>query len=179
MADKRSDTESKVGSSGWHIALERASKDGGSHYLGDVAVVDGLLRAFAFDIIDRQAAVAAGALPQGEAVRDDTARAKELAAIFSGRSADYVPMPAFHPGGLAAWIRQTIPDRLDPEGGDDHAINAAMSLFIAEIYIAVQMQIDGRSDEDCRFKLDATIEDWTCLMLGIPPEDGAGPEDAA
>lgn len=95
--DQTSDITSKPGSSGWQLALERAS--GPRPYLGDLPAVGALVRDFIASITDRYVAVCQGRSTPREAAAADGAECSRMGRIFAGHDAAYESMGEWNEGG--------------------------------------------------------------------------------
>lgn len=177
MVDRRSDISSRQGSSGWHIALERASSDakGDKVYLGDIEAVGGLVRVFVSGICERYGEVGSGAMSRDEAADADAAACRRLADIFSGKPVEgYVTVgEAWNGAGLAKHIRLMLDGYLvDEAQTDDHAaIEQAFGVLTHQVYQAIVKFEDDGDEDDLRLSLEALADDWSHMMLGIVPTD--------
>lgn len=166
----KSDTSSKVGSSGWHIALGKASAGTDDKpYLGDVLTVDGLVRSFVKDICDRYGEVADGGMFSQDAAGEDKEACERLGRIFAGEDPNFVTVGDWNGPGVAAFCRAAMPDYL-PEGGTPaETMTQVFAVLAHETYDVLRDLNEDGVDEVAGEALNGRIEDWTRMLLGIPP----------
>lgn len=168
MADK-SDISSKPGSSGWHIALERATAEG--HYLGDPKVVDGLVRHFFSGVVTRYGHVADGDLDGVTAAAQDRAECERLGRIFAGHDQDYVAVGDWNGAGLADALRADMDDRMSGEAELDDlaAITEAFAVMVHAVYDVLRSMPVGRGEVDAgtQKKLEAIVGYAVKTLSGV------------
>lgn len=168
----KSDTTSKFGSSGWHIALGKASSATGEKpYLGDPATVDSLVRSFVKDICDRYAEVCEGGMFAQDASTEDKEACERLGRIFAGEDPTFVTVGAWNGEGVAEFCKKAMPDYL-PEGGTQpQTMTQVMAVLAHEVYDILR---DADEDGDAELAgqaINGRIEDWTRMLLGLPPDE--------
>lgn len=177
----KSDTTSKQASSGWHLALEAATKGTkAGNYLGDPDTVEGLVRAFMAGITDRYDSVSSGGMTHAEATEAAKAEVERMGAIFAGKKpTEYVSMGAWNTdGGLASWIRQTMPGKVNADD-DALAIRDVFAGLLLTIWEGLaDLQAGETTAEGLADYLDGLADDWTALLLGLPPEADDGDTEA-
>lgn len=169
----KSDTTSKVASSGWHIALGKASKATEANpYLGDPETVDGIVRSFVKDICDRFAEVSDGGKFSQDAVAEDKAECERLGKVFAGEDPRYTTVGEWNGAGVVAFCRAAMPDYL-PEGGTPAETMAqVMAVLAHEVYDILQGVNDDGDALLGGQAINGRIEDWTRMLLGLPPTEG-------
>lgn len=172
------ETENKPDTAGAQVAL--AAVDAGLPYLGDIEAVDGLFRAFAKDICDRYGKVAATEMLPEAAKQADMAEAVRLARIFLGKDPGYTPVGPWNGAPLAAVCRARFKDVVAAElmASDKDAVEAATALFVHGLYDVLRGISLDESFDDMALATDALVEDWTHLMLGLPPSNEADNAEA-
>lgn len=175
MTDPRSDITSKLGTSGWHIALERAST-GERPYLGDIETVGQVVRAFVGGILDRYAEVADGTRVSIYAAVADRAECLRLGKAFAGNDPGWQTVGAWNGQPAADFARSVMPDYL-PEGGTPEETLAQVFAVLAHrVYEVIAAFADDADEDTARTSLDGAAEDWTRLLLGLPSQDAEEPD---
>jgi hypothetical protein len=174
MTDPRSDITSKQGSSGWHIALDRAVRDraGQVAYLGDLPTVSSMVRLFIAGVTDRYSEVAEGNLFPAQAAEADREACNVMALAFTGQSPGYQPAGPWNTdGGLANHVRAVLKDYLAAEAltDDTAAVAQTFAVLAHQVYGVIGKLAEDGDEDDARLSLEALAEDWTHLMLGITP----------
>lgn len=125
--DQKSDITSKAGSSGWHLALQKAAGEGA--YLGDQAVVGRLVRTFLGDLADRYVAVCSGNSTPWEASQADADACTHLAGVLNGQDPAFESMGEWNGAGglgrfLAGQLEGMVADEhlRDPVGATTQAL---------------------------------------------------------
>lgn len=177
MTDSRSDISSKLGTSGWHIALERASGDAAkTPYLGDMETVGQIVRAFVGGILDRYAEVADGMRVSSDAAAADRAECLRLGNAFAGNDPSWQTVGAWNGQPAADFARSVMPDYL-PEGGTPEETLAQVFAVLAHrVYEVLTMYAEDADEESAKMCLEGACEDWTYLLLGLPAQDGVEPD---
>lgn len=169
MNNDHSDISSKPGSSGWHLALERATAEG--HYLGDPKVVDGIVRHFFSGVVSRYGHVADGDLSPQDASAQDRAECERLGRIFAGADPDYVAVGDWNGSGLADSFRADMDDRLsgDAELDDLAAITEAFAVMVHAVYDVLRSMPVGNGEVDpgTRTKLEAIVGYAVKMLCGV------------
>lgn len=153
------------------LAAIPQGEDGAASYLGDMAVVDAIIRNLAADISDRQQKVAAGEMQSDEAVRLDFLQAYGTAKIFLGRNSSYAPVPDWHIDSMASGVAPfcvAFYNMVDVETAEDVLV-AVMGLFVRSVYEGIQLAADGAPQDRWQTVIDGSIETIVDLMVGLDP----------
>lgn len=148
-------------SGGFIAALAQANT--GKPYLGDPAVVDDLLRLFAFDMTQRDAQVGRGELTQDAANAAALAHCKHLARLLTGQDPGYAATPFNSPDQIGGYIARRL--GIGDEGAD--AVEHGAILFAGDINKGLQLAHDGNPDWETA--IGGALEDYGQLFLGMPP----------
>ena len=133
------------------------------NYLGDLTVINKLLRTYAYTCLKRRATET----PVHESSKMDVSEAHDLADIFLGKNKEYQPML---PWNSAGHIDRWLNDSLEVEGDTPQEVVArAIVTFLLEIY-----RITKESDENplpgrWEKEVDAASSNFTKLFIGIWP----------
>lgn len=171
MTDPRSDITSKLGTSGWHIALERATAD--KPYLGDVETVGQIVRAFIGGICDRYAEVCDGISVGPLAAQADRAECERLGKVFAGEDPAYQVLGPWNGQACADFAVATMPDHVPAGGAPAETMAHVFAVLALHVY---QVLTDDADEEMARDRLNGAAEDWTHLLLGLPAVDGGEPD---
>jgi hypothetical protein len=175
MTDPRSDITSKLGTSGWHLSLERASADG-EPYLGDFETVVGIVRAFVAGICDRYAEVCDGTRLAMDAAAADRAECLRLGTAFAGQDPAYRTVGVWNGQPAADFARATMPDYLPDGGTPAEVLGQAMAVLAHRVYEVLSAYAENADDETARMSLDGAADDWTRLLMGLPPSGESEPD---
>ena len=140
-------------------------------FLGDIQVIDALVRTFIAGVCGRHAAAGEGASSREEAIAGDRAACEEMGKILAGQDDRYVPLSPWHTGGeLAAYVKATLAANnyriVDTDPAD--VLAAACMILLQDVYKAIQMSLDNAADAEVRDRIDSLIEDYTHLFMGLP-----------
>ena len=155
---------------GLTAALENARHD---NYLGNPTCVDSILRMLCAD--------ACNAIEEhvGTPVMVEKLDELEEAAanVFLGLSGAYRPIVGWNqPGGIDDRLVKEL--NLDPSCTPVQRVRLGLrQLWHGQIYKLWQMEANGELPENTRWQMDAAIEQFTKLFLGLPM-DKPDPEDA-
>lgn len=134
-------------------------------YLGDQAVVDGLVRALAGEVMGRVVQAFNGELTKDEAVRRDQEACHQLARTLIGENPDYTPIPGWSDHGLAESIRRQQTESIHDE--DDVSVVAqATAMFVHYVYQVVG-EADAGGEQAMQDEINELIRSFTWLLLGI------------
>lgn len=148
-----------------------AREERDDNYLGDLHVVDGLVRCFISDMMDRHASDR----PKIEKIAADKRAIVELAAVLSGANVDYKPIPSWHQAsGLGITFAQHL--KIDPNQSYLEICQGAVGLLTLELYEIEKGAAAGVPDQQWQFWLDALIEKFVSLCMGTieathPPDE--------
>jgi hypothetical protein len=160
------DISRKHTSSGWHIALEKASKD---NYLGDPVLVERMLRNFVGRIFFRYEQCVSGVITQEEAKSGDKADCQHLGEIFAGESSDYSSVGDWNGEGLVRYLRELIGEEHCPGTTNVEVITQVMALLALEVYGLINGLNHGEDEVETRELVEQKISDWKHALLGLPP----------
>lgn len=131
-------------------------------YLGDPAVVDGLVRGFVSDMMNRHA----DGGDRSALIDADKNACNVLAENIAGMHPDdYVPMPQWQSRqGLGFALAARL--GLDPDQAFIDICRGACGMLALEIYEAEKAALSGAPDHQWKFFVDAAIETYSSLFLG-------------
>ncbi len=177
MTDSRSDISSKLGTSGWHIALERASGDTAkTPYLGDLETVGQIVRAFIAGICDRYAQVAMNTSLSSIAAAADRAECVRLGKAFSGSDPAFQVMGAWNGQPLADFTRTVMPDHLPDHDDSEDTLAQVFAVLAHRVYEVISTFSEDADEDTAHTSLDGAADDWTRLLLGLPAQDAGEPD---
>jgi hypothetical protein len=168
MTDPKSDITSKPGSSGWHLALERASS--GKPYLGDPAVVGALIRGLVAGVLNRYAEVTEGRLDPLQASASDRAECERLGRVFAGLDDHYSAVGSWNGKGLADAVRREMAGMLadDADSDDVAAITQSVAVVVHRVYEALRrMPVSESPTEEDKAALQSIVDYASRLMAGV------------
>lgn len=140
-------------------AIAAASSE--KQYLGDIAVIDGMVRNLFNDALHRRN------VQDPKATDADEKDTETLAGILLGKYKEYEPQPAWNrPGGVDQWIReQTQIEEDEPV----RVVQTALLQKLVDFYkIVTYSQQPGVLEEQWNWQIDALVADARNLLLGIP-----------
>jgi len=138
------------------------------NYLGDLEVINEILRYVVSDLLDRLEPVEKPSLKMMEIQR----QAKQLAHVLLGKSRSFQPMIKWNEAGsIDVFCRHWLGcDDATPEQRMEHAC----VLFFEEVLdVAVYASKDGVLPEQWGWQLDAIIEKYAGIFVGISPAQQA------
>jgi hypothetical protein len=145
---------------------------GNKPYLGDPRVVYGVLRDM-IDAVLEEPEYHADDLVEFDAPEDHAAAIEstieDAVGILTGEDADYAPMGKWNTGeGLGNWIRGHMNGV--PDGDTAEAVRYALAHLVLHFMDGAKVISSGRETaEAVGPKLQRMMQNWTALMLGIPP----------
>lgn len=144
-------------------ALEVAS---GPNYLGNLSVVDGILRELALAALNRRAT-----LPDVDAEKLNEADCIRLTNVFLGKNTtDYTPIKPWNsPGHIDRFVMREFGRKLGwGEGRPEHILKAMFAEFIMDFYRLADYAADPAVPEDnWNWQPDALFESYVGYLLGI------------
>lgn len=153
----------------FEAAVDAAAKTEGVAYLGDRAMVNGLLRTVASGLLNSMASIKDPA--------DRIARLKRgcrnTAAALLGQRSRFAPMPGWNtPGGIDAFCAKWLGiAETDPK---DRMESAVLQMMNELFEVADYAGTPGVLEEQWRWQIDATLDWYTDLFLGVsPPQQAA------
>lgn len=170
------DPTNKPDTAGTTVALARV---GELPYLGDKETVDGMLRTFVGRICARYVRVSEGAVPAADASQADMDECRRFADIFLGRDEGYSTVGPWNGTPLADACRTAFKEILSAEASakDEDALAATFALLVHAVYDALRECAMGDSEEAQADALNAIIDDWGNLLIGVPPSNAADNAD--
>lgn len=138
-------------------------------YLGNYAVVDGLVRKFAGGIIDIRRRQNLDQLTDEEAQAAAIGLAQETGAIVLGKNPAYAPMKWNSDRRLGILLRTHYPS----DGQFDSPGTAAFVWLANQVLTAAIDGERGRSDAEVQKELDEVIMSFDRILLGAHLPDGA------
>lgn len=163
MADNKEKLNHHTDPEGLLIAVADASHSG---YLGDIKVVDGLLRRLVSGVIARFGDASEGKIEQSDAAASDRQACLATANVLAGNDRQYKPIASWNGQALADFIqaRTRIGD------GDDAVTVIAHSL--AELVLVVYKELGSDGEEEASGeKINSAIHSTVMMMLGIESND--------
>lgn len=130
-------------------------------YLGDTIVIEGMIRNFFNDALQRRIANDTSATDQ------DQKDAQTLAEILLGEHPnDFRPQPAWNrPGGLDAYLAKKLElEDIDPA---DRVATALLGALMIYYNIVTYAQQPGVLEEQWNWQVDVLVQDTRNLLLGI------------
>ena len=148
------------GPAGLIAALNQASKE---NYLGDPKVVSKLLRDFSAEALRRRAS----GMDDEEANICDDSQAAAMADIFLGKSPDYAPMiPWNSPGQIDRWLADELKHLKVADKTPELTVANVMHWILKDMFSFTDL-----TEEDRSWNIDATLGNFTNVMLGISIRD--------
>lgn len=146
-------------------------------YLGDPAVVEGLVRKLAGDVAAARGDYNEGKISHIAAAGRVNALAAALAPAFIGASPDYQAMPSWNApdGGIIPYLRSR--GFVDKTAVD--VVEACLLNFAGRILQGMIEHEENGDDEAGKFAVDSAVEDVVADLLGLPADaearEGAAP----
>lgn len=147
------------------IAASLREAHTGKPYLGDVAVLDGLIRQMTGRIFERYQLVGVGEITRDAAVQADKEECHQLARILIGQNEGYGAMSGWTDGGLADYIRSRMKEAVHDE--DDVSVVAqAVAVFVHGIYRHIG-RIEADNEKEVQAALNEDIRSFVWLLVGL------------
>jgi len=139
------------------------------NYLGDVTVVERLLRGLAFFTLENWRDISKG---QKKVI----SKARRLGRLFLGADKKYVGIPGWNtPGGIDIFLYSKFPfDNSTPEA----SVACAVNEFLEETTDLMAMEQLGKSDAELSARLQGLIRRYTGFFLGMETSPDAKLQDA-
>ena len=132
-------------------------------YLGDQEVVQGLLSAFANDVMAEYHKFLAAEPGGMDAQANISAMAKRYGDIFMGRSPNYEAAPWQSVARMGGKLRYAV----DSIKGEDDPGEGYFRFIAAQCLQASQGLAKGMEDEDVGFRLEIVLEEAAKRLLGV------------
>lgn len=151
----------------WLLHSARAAA-GDKPYLGDLEVIDAIIRQFVAGITERFERVGMGLLTPNSAAEADKAECIRLGGVFTGADSTYTPMPGWTDGGLANYVRNRMHESVTPDEPDNEVVAQAIASLVHSVYsmIGEVADLDEPTQEQMA-KLNDHIRSLTWLLAGI------------
>ena len=163
MADNKEKLNHHTDPEGLLIAAAEASHAG---YLGDVKVVDGLLRQLVAGVIDRFGEVSEGNIESSAAAAADRQACLATTNILAGNDRKYKPVANWNGQALANFIQART--RI---GENDDAVTV-IAHSLAELVLSVYQELGAEGEqEEAGKKINGAIHSTTMMMLGVESND--------
>jgi hypothetical protein len=137
------------------------------NYLGDPAVVEWLLRNYANQCIQRRAGMMD---KRAESATMDVADAAKIADILVGKNPDYAPIKNWNKAGVIdRWMVDEF-RKVELEVGGataEERIRNVVVNFLCQMY-DLMVAIENLPDDDAQMSVDALVQQFTWLIMGIP-----------
>lgn len=137
-------------------------------YLGDMEVIDAIVRQMVSGITDRFDRVGMGLLTPEKAAEADKAECLRLGAVFTGGDPTYAPMPGWTDAGLAKYVRERMHESVHPGEPDAEVVAQAFASLVHSVYamIGEVADIDEPTQEQMD-KLNDHIRSLVWLLAGV------------
>ncbi len=151
----------------WLLHSARAAA-GDRPYLGDLDVIDSIVRQFVADIADRFERVGLGLHTPDSAAEADKAECIRLGGVFTGMDETYEPMPGWTDGRLARYIRERMHETAATGEPDAEVVAQAFASLVHSVYamIGEVATLDEPTQEQMA-KLNDHIRSLVWLLAGI------------
>ena len=145
------------------------------NYLGNPRTVADALRLMLAAVLDIRDGVHMDTIPENELAQRVMEAMQVTARIFLGQDENHRAVVGWNqPGGIDVHLAKQL--RLQDITPEDRVVNALYQL-VKEICLLVAQEQRGELPENTRWQMDAAIEQFTKLFLGLPM-DKPDPEDA-
>lgn len=148
-----------------YVIEDLGSEEMKPYYLGDLDVVDALLRGLVSGVVGRYGEVSKGELNSAAAFEADLLACVELGAILAGHSSDYYPANGWTGEPLAAFIRARTGEHADVAPAD--VLAGAVAHMVLDVYKTLGLGVGEKLMSE---RINETLGIVTLLMLGV--DDG-------
>ena len=152
------------------LASARAATDG-REFLGDIQVVERLLRRFASDVFTRYDEVGHGVLAPNDAADADRAQCLKLAGIFCGQDDAYAPVQEWTGKPLADHLRQRMARDLVPTDDDVSVVSQALAVLVHRFYDALRAVNDGQPESAVMQDVEFGVRSMAMALVGVVGND--------
>lgn len=135
-------------------------------YLGDVAFVEGLVRRFVAEILERFDQVGNGSLMPMEAADADRQACEKMAQVFAGLDPSYTLVSGWNGASLADHLRETMSNQLPESECDSEVIANAFAVLVHAVYDALRL-LDGGDSPDFLPGLDRRTKAFAYRLVGV------------
>lgn len=148
----------------------RAANDG-RPFLGDVQVIQKMLREFASNVFTRYDEVGHGVLTPDDAANADRAECLRLAAVFCGQDGAYAPVREWTGKPLADHLRERMARDLQPEDDDVKLVAQALAVLVHRLYDVLRAASAGAPDDALMQTTEAAVHSMAMALVGVVGND--------
>lgn len=152
------------------LASAREANDG-RPFLGDITVVEGLLRQFASEVFTRYDEVGHGVLTPEDAANADRADCLRLAGVFCGQDAAYAPVRGWTGTPLADSLRNRMERDLVSDEDDEQIVAQAVAVLVHRLYDVLRAVNDGASEAAAMAETEAAVRSMALALVGVVGND--------
>lgn len=152
------------------VESARAASDG-RPFLGDVAAVDKILRAYAGEVFSRYDEVTQGVLTPSDAADADRAACLKLGAIFCGEDPAYAPVRGWSGPQLAEHLRSRMERELQLGEGDTETVAQAFGVFTHHLYDLLREVSAGSPEGEVQEVLLGHLHSFRMALMGVVGND--------
>lgn len=106
----------------------------GEHYLGDLKVIELLLKELAAGVLNRYNEACIGVLTPSQASTADQEACLRLAGILVGNDSNYQPVNNWTGRPIADYMRRHFSNQIEESESDVHVLAQIIALFVIRIY---------------------------------------------
>ncbi len=148
----------------------RAATDG-RPFLGDIAVVERLLRVFASEVFTRYDEVGHGVLTPLDAANADRVECLRLARVFCGKDAAYAPVRGWTGQQLADHLRNRMERDLVSDDEDEQIVAQALAVLVHRLYDVLRAANDGAPEDAVKAETEASVRSLALALVGVVGND--------
>ena len=152
------------------VASLKAANDG-RPFLGDLGVVDRLLRQFAAGVFERFDEVGHGILTPNDAASADRAECVKLAAVFCGADPSYAPIRDWTGPQLADHLRARMAHQIQPDEDDASVVAQALAVLVHGLYDILRMSGGEERPKVLQQQAEAAIRSMGFALTGVHGND--------
>lgn len=148
----------------------KAANDG-RPFLGDMQVVDGMLRRFAAAVFERYDEVGHGILTPDDAAGADRQECLRLARVFCGQDPAYAPVREWTGKGLADHLRERMERDLQPSDDDVQIVAQALAVLVHRLYDVLRHGSDDAPQAALMEETEAAVRSMGFALVGVVGND--------
>lgn len=152
------------------LASLRDATDG-RPFLGDISVVEGMLRRFASEVFTRYDEVGHGVLTPEDAANADRAECLRLAGVLLGQDAAYAPMRGWTGKELADHLRNRMERDLVPTEDDAQLVAQALATLVHRLYDVLRQGNEGAPESALMEETAAAVRSMALALAGVVGND--------
>ena len=152
------------------LASLRDATDG-RPFLGDIAVVEGLLRHFAAEVFTRYDEVGHGVLTPEDAANADRAECLRLAGVLCGQDPTYAPVRGWTGKELADHLRNRMERDLVPDEDDQQLVAQALATLVHRLYDVLRHGAGGAQEAAILEETEAAVRSMALALVGVVGND--------